>query len=190
MTAERHCSYLQGPFIGKTVTGESGITRKPAARCLMVTRFVQQCENQRIRIDEWMEREPAIDTNDGDIRQTKCLRVNDPGLRIDFVFDTGERVSKFSQKNIQHANTAIRAAKSDIAWQVASVQHPIIYRCSKYSEQSRNKEWTKSHTITTITRVPNRYDFSEVDLAASLLEKRKWQAETNEGAGGLPLGQK
>jgi glycerol-3-phosphate dehydrogenase len=61
----------------------------------MMARLVQQCENQCIRADQWMEREPAIKTNETGAGQTKRLRVNDPRLRIDFILDAGERGPKF-----------------------------------------------------------------------------------------------
>jgi hypothetical protein len=89
----------------------------------MVAGLVQQCEDQRILTDEWMESETTIKTDETGAAHTKRLRVHDPSLRIDFIFDAGERGPKFTHQNFQHATAAYRTAKGDITWQRESVQH-------------------------------------------------------------------
>jgi len=87
---------------------------------------VQQCEHKRIFADEWMESEPPIKTDETEAAHTKCLRVHDPSLRIEFIFDAGERGPKFGHKNFEHPPAALRSAKGDIIWQGEGVQHARI----------------------------------------------------------------
>jgi len=89
----------------------------------MVAGLVQQREDQCIFADEWMEGEPAIKTYEAGASNMKRLRVHDPGLRVDFIFDAGERGPKFRRKNFQDPIAAFRAAKGDIRWQDGCVQH-------------------------------------------------------------------
>lgn len=86
---------------------------------------MQQCEHQRIFADEWMEREPAINTHETAASSMKRLSVYDPGLGIDLILDAGERGPKLTQKNVQHSTTALRDAKGDIMWQDGCVQHGV-----------------------------------------------------------------
>jgi hypothetical protein len=156
MAADRRCADLQRPSVGKAIAGQSGIGRKPAAARAMVARLMQQGEDQRIHIDEWVECEPAVNTNETGASQTKRLCVDDPGLGIDLIFDAGERASKFGQKNVQHAGAALRTAKSDIAWQSGSVQHLNDLPVCAYGifrTRIKSEDCTKSSATTTVTAV-------------------------------------
>jgi hypothetical protein len=62
----------------------------------MVAGLVQQREDKGIFADKWMEREPAIKTyNPAAAGIAKRLRVHDRSLRINSIFDAGERGPKF-----------------------------------------------------------------------------------------------
>ena len=63
-----------------------------------------------------------IKTDETEAAHTKCLRVHDPSLRIEFIFDAGERGPKFGHKNFEHPPAALRRAKGDIIWQGEGVQ--------------------------------------------------------------------
>ena len=89
----------------------------------MVAGFVQQREDQCIFVYEWMEGEPGIKTYEAGASNMKRLRVHDPSMRVDFIFDAGERSPKFRRKNFQDPIAAFRAAKGDIRWQDGCVQH-------------------------------------------------------------------
>jgi len=92
----------------------------------MVASLVQQCEDKRIFADERMESEPTINADETGAVHTKRLRVHDPSLRIDFVFDAGERGPKFGDKNFDHPTAALGGAKGEIIWQGEGIQHARI----------------------------------------------------------------
>jgi hypothetical protein len=123
---ERLSTDSYGPSVGEAIAGKPRITRKPAAAREMVARLVQQCEGQRIFADEWMEREPAIKTNETGAARTKRLRVDDPSLPIDLIFDAGERGPKFRHKRFKQATPALRDAEGDMIRQGGSVQHASL----------------------------------------------------------------
>jgi hypothetical protein len=64
-----------------------------------------------------MESEPTIKTDETGAVHTKRLRVHDPRLPIDFIFNAGKRGLKFGHKNLEHPTAALRGAKGDIIWQ-------------------------------------------------------------------------
>ena len=78
--------------------------------------LVQQREDQSIFANEWMEGEAAINADKTPASLTKCLCVYYSSLRIDFIFDAGERGPKFGDKHFQHSSTGRRAAEGNIVW--------------------------------------------------------------------------
>jgi hypothetical protein len=54
-----------------------------------------------------MESEPTIKTDETGAAHTKRLRVHDPRLPIDFIFNAGKRGLKFGHKNLEHPTAAL-----------------------------------------------------------------------------------
>jgi len=89
----------------------------------VVACLVQQCEDQGIFADEWMESEATINPDKTPATLSKCLRVDYSSLRIDFIFDAGERGPKFRDKHFQNFGTGRRAAEGNIIRQGERTQH-------------------------------------------------------------------
>jgi hypothetical protein len=135
-----------GPFVGEAIAGNHGIARKPATARAVVARLVRQCEGQSIFTDEWMEGEATINPDKALATLTKCLRVHYSGLRIDFIFDAGERRPKFGDKDFQNFSTGRRAAEGNIIWQGERVQHVSAV---SHLERSLSRQCTKLRGLST-----------------------------------------